>query len=136
MKVFLSSTISDATLAKKVADTLRTAGLDVWYDEFEIMPGDNWAAKVSEGLTQSDAMVVLLTPDALDSTVVRREIEFALASKAYSRRLFPVLVGNQQALPDERVPWILRRLKTIRLAEPENGAKEIGRIADELLAAS
>jgi len=136
MRVFLSYAECDDGLARQVADALRDAGLDVWLAESEIMPGDNWAEKLAEALSHSDAMVVLLTHEALQSTWVRREIEYALGSKAYSRRLVPVLVGSPEALPEESVPWILRRLKMIRLREPCAGSQGMQDIAETLLATS
>jgi len=93
MKIFISHSHKDDVLARKIADSLKTAGFNVWDDTDEIMPGDNWAAKIAEGLRESEAMVVLLTPAALESTWVRREIEYALGEAGYNKRLIPVGIG-------------------------------------------
>ena len=128
MKVFISHAETDDTLARKIADTLSEAGLEVWDDAREIMPGDNWGEKVSQALQESDAMVVLLTPDAVGSRWVRREIEYALGEKRYSRRLIPVVVGDPDRIPPEDMPWILGHLRVIELpthAKEEEGIREI-----------
>jgi|SRR5215207_5198952 len=131
MKVFISYNHKDAPLARRVADALEQAGLDIWDAEREIVPGDNWAKKVAEGLEESDAMVVLLTPEALASKVIHREIEYALSVKSFSGRLIPVLVGSPEGFPEDSVPWILRRLNLIRL--PEQGREDsIQQIAQAL----
>ena len=39
-------------------------------------------------------MTVLLTPAAVSSPYVKREIEYALGAKNYSNRLFPVVAGD------------------------------------------
>ena len=78
MKVFISHSSEDEALASKVVSYLEQAGLDVWYDGREIMPGDNWADKVAQGLRESEAMVVLVTPSALESNSLRRDIDYAL----------------------------------------------------------
>jgi hypothetical protein len=65
MKVFISYASKDEALASKLVASLEEAGLDAWYKKREILPGDNWAEKISQGLKESNAMVVLLTADAL-----------------------------------------------------------------------
>ncbi len=90
---------------------LLQAGLEVWDAEREILPGDNWAKKIAEGLEESDAMVVLLTPDGVRSQAVRREIDYASGEKSFDKRLIPVLVGSPEKFPEDSIPWILKRLK-------------------------
>ena len=55
-------------------------------------------------------MVVLLSPQAMKSDWVRKEIEFALGAPQYRGRLIPVMV---KSTPD--IPWILKKFPTIRL---------------------
>ncbi|NIR48811.1 toll/interleukin-1 receptor domain-containing protein [candidate division KSB1 bacterium] len=133
MKVFISHAEADEELAKRIADTLQNAGLEVWDHRREILPGDNWADKVAQALRESNAMVVLLTPAALHSSWVRREIEYALGQKTYSKRLIPVLVGPPEEISEDDVPWILRYLNMIRLTKPEQ-KKNLKEITEALLA--
>ena len=136
MKVFISHAHTDEPLVKKVATVLEDAGLEVWDDTREIMPGDNWADKVAQALQDSDAMVILLTPDALRSRWVRRDIEYALGEQSYRKRVIPVLVGDPQEFPREDVPWILRHLQMIKLAEHSREEEGIRQIAQALLEAA
>lgn len=125
MKVFISYPRANMALAKKIVGELDQAGIDVWFDEREILPGDNWAGKIAEALDESDAMVVLLTPDAVQRRGhVQSELNFALGNKAFSGRLIPVLVGSPEEFPEDSIPWILRRLQMISL--PEHGHEEEG----------
>src|SRR5262245_20728775 len=121
MKVFISHSGKDDSLAEQIASHLERAGLEVWFDRREIMPGDNWADKIAQGLRESDAMVVLLTEDALGSESVRRDIDYALSQKPFRRRVVPVFVGDSKNRRDE-VPWILDRLQSVNLKE--NGAND------------
>ena len=87
----------------------------------------------ARALRESEAMVVLLTPDALRSSWVRWEIEYALGEQGYRKRLIPVLVGDPKILED--VPWILRHLQMINLGEyPEE--EGVNQIAQALLEAA
>ena len=99
----------------------------MWNSELEILPGDNWAEKIAQALKESDAMVVLLTPEGLNSSAVRREIDYALSRKTFSGRLIPVLVEPNG--PPDKVPWILRHLNLINLSvsgkEEDEGIKKI-----------
>ena len=136
MKVFISHAHSDERLAHKVAAILEQAGLEVWDAKREIMPGDNWAQEVSNALQESEAMVVLLTPDAVQSQwmrwEMRWEIEYALTKKRF-RSLIPVVAGDPSVLDTEDVPWILRRQKMINLTEHENEEDGIREVARTLL---
>ena len=67
MKVFVSHSHADSELAARVSKALRNEGLDVWDPDLNLLPGDNWAAEVARAREESDAMVVLLTPDAINS---------------------------------------------------------------------
>ena len=73
MKVFISHASTDAKLAKRVAHVLREAGFQVW-DETQILPGDNWGTQLSEALQESEAMVVLLTPNSLHAPNLSHEV--------------------------------------------------------------
>lgn len=72
---------------------LEDAGLQVWDATREIMPGDNWAATLGNALQEAQAMVVLVTPDAMRSKWVRWEIEYALGQIRFRERLIPVVTG-------------------------------------------
>ena len=128
MKVFISYSSKDEALATKIVTSLEAAGLDAWYSKREIMPGDNWAEKIANGLKESNAMVVLITPDALDSDAVQSSISYALSERAFNKRLIPVIVGDSADFAKDRIPWIFNRLKTISLSkdgENEEQFKEI-----------
>ena len=65
---------ADAPLAARVSAALRSSGLEVWGTDLDVLPGGNWAAAVGRALEESGAMVVLLTPGAINSPNVRREL--------------------------------------------------------------
>lgn len=136
MKVFISHTHQGEALAQKIADGLKNEGLQVWLPENEILPGDNWAEKISEALNHSQAMVALLTPDALHSGSVLQEVSFALGKKDYRQRLIPVLVGSADELPLDAIPWILRRFQTIRLVGAKAVDETVKQISHALLVAT
>ena len=135
MKVFISHARQDSELAARLAAAMRREGLEPWLAQNEILPGDNWAERVSQALNESQAMVVLLTPAALNSATVLGEIQFALGRIDYRQRLVPVWVGPAEQVLPESVPWILRRIKIIRMRDADEIAECVKRISHALAAA-
>lgn len=133
MKVFISHSHKDEWLAKRIAEVLKKAGLDVWDGHREILPGDNWAAKVAQALDESNAMVALLTTDGIKSRSVLQDISYALGEERYKQRLIPVIVGSSEKKSGENFPWILKHLKPIKLAKFENSEEDLKQIAQALL---
>ena len=44
--ILLSYARDDAAAARRIAEALRSAGLEVWFDENELRGGDAWDAKI------------------------------------------------------------------------------------------
>ncbi|MEJ7811960.1 MAG: toll/interleukin-1 receptor domain-containing protein [Gemmatimonadaceae bacterium] len=131
MKVFLSHSDADELLARQIAASLAQAGIEVLNAGREILPGDNWHEKVAQALRESDAMVILVTPESLRSTTVQRDLEYALTNKQYSQRVFPVIVGAMNA-ESTMIPWILRRFETFTLVRRGDDDEGLDRIAQVL----
>lgn len=132
MKVFVSYASRDEELATRIVASLEDAGLDAWFKKREILPGDNWAEKIASGLKESNAMVVLVTPSALESDAVQSSISYALSEKAFSKRLIPVIVGNSADFPTDQIPWIFNRLQTVNLSKDGENDEQIKKIAQVL----
>jgi hypothetical protein len=138
MKVFLSHSSNysydrdDRDLIRKITDELKRAGMDVWDDSIEVLPGDNWAQLTSQALEESQAMVVLLTPESADSKWIKWNIGFALGNISYKNRLIPVLVGDPNRFSKEQIPWIFKHLKVINLLDQGKNDENIKQIADAI----
>jgi len=50
--VFVSHSAKDKAAVRPLADRLRTDGLKVWFDEWNIKPGDSIPAKIEDGLVR------------------------------------------------------------------------------------
>jgi TIR domain-containing protein len=107
MQIFLSYAQADEAFARALSSQLTKRGLSVWNRGDEVLPGDNIWLRIGEALKKSKAMIVLVSPDAMRSENVGREIEYALGDRNYEGRVFPVTVRRTSD-----VPWILRKFKT------------------------
>jgi hypothetical protein len=71
--VFLSHSSKDKVVVRPLAKRLRADGLKVWFDEWEIKPGDSIPAKIEEGLEHSRVLVLCMTANAFGSDWVQLE---------------------------------------------------------------
>lgn len=77
-RVFLSHSKQDKNLIEKLANDLRRARIDVWYDEWEIPPGESFRKKIFEdGIPACDLFFIYLTENSKDSVWVTRELDAA-----------------------------------------------------------
>lgn len=110
MKVFISHSHTDRESIRELVDELAREGHQVWYDEAELEPGDNFAAKVGKAIESAQAMIVVLSEESSKSPWVQREIDYALGSPKYKHRVVTVLADRKA-----EVPWILRRFPVVEV---------------------
>src|SRR5262245_18056918 len=65
--VFLSHSSKDKDIVRAVAERLRADRLRVWFDEWEIKPGDSVPKKIDDGLEDSRVLVLCMSANAFGS---------------------------------------------------------------------
>jgi hypothetical protein len=123
MHIFLSYERADQELARRLGEQLSGKGFDVWDPAREVFPGENWARKVGDALKMADAVVVILSPDAVKSELVQQEIQFTIGDPKKEGRLFPVLARRTSD-----IPWILTKLKVL------DASKGVGNVISSIVA--
>ena len=114
---FFSYSRHDSEFVLKLARDLRVAGSAVWLDQLDIPPGERWDSTIEKALATSSNLLVILSPESVDSTNVMDEVSFALEEK---KRVIPVLYR------DCKIPFRLRRLQYIDLrVDYEKGLAEL-----------
>jgi len=71
--VFLSHSSKDIAVVRPLAERLRKDGLKVWFDEWDIEPGDSIPAKIEEGLEFSRVLVLCMSANAFGSDWAKLE---------------------------------------------------------------
>lgn len=99
MNIFLSYASDDRDYAQSLYSYLVAAGFNVEDPLEKHFPGDNVGKQIGSALEKSDAMVVVVTPEAQKSPFVNSEIQFALGSSRYKNRLIPVLIEGSIEAP-------------------------------------
>src|SRR5215467_7125215 len=105
-RVFCSHRSVDKARVQAIAEQLEAAGIDSWWDGWEINPGDNCVARLDEGLHTCAAGLIFLSRDTLDSNWVQHEIS-TLIHKAVEDGilLFPVRLDPDMPLPALFCPY-------------------------------
>jgi len=100
-RVFIAHSGKDKEFAKWLAETLRTHALLVWFDAWEIKVGDSIVAKINEGLACSDYLVVVLSPQSVDSRWVSEELNAAFMRQVTDKgiQILPVLLERCELPP-------------------------------------
>jgi hypothetical protein len=124
--VFLSYSSRDRALAESIAAALLAHGHEIRFDA-GLEVGDEWRRDLLETLHGSDALLVLLTKDSLESQFVAAEIGAARAlGLEKGMFILPVIVG------DLSIPAFVQDIFSARLSLGETGAvsqAEIDRVA-------
>jgi nucleoside 2-deoxyribosyltransferase len=63
-KVFISHSAKDAEWARSFAEALKQRGVSVWFDEFDVQPGEALRDALEAGLRSSDVLVALLDTES------------------------------------------------------------------------
>lgn len=91
VRIFLSHHHSDARFATRLAGFLRKHGLTVWYAPHAIRGAQEWEREIGAALRKSNWFLLVLSPKAMRSEWVYRELLFALNTKRYNRRITPLV---------------------------------------------
>jgi len=59
--VFLSYASQDAGAARRICDSLRAAGVEVWFDQSELRGGDAWDQKIRRQIRECTLFVPLIS---------------------------------------------------------------------------
>jgi hypothetical protein len=121
MKVFISYAGTDVRAAETVAAALSKRGLEPWIAA-NAKVGGELHKSVTNALEESDAMVVLVSPDAMRSQWVQSEIELALTTPRFKDRLIPLLV---RPTTEGSIPWILNTFQITDLPTSPAGVERV-----------
>jgi tetratricopeptide (TPR) repeat protein len=93
-RIFVSYSRRDTYFTQRLVSDLNAAGADVWVDQAGIQHG-NFMERIDEALAQCEWMVLVLTPNSIDSPYVRQETYTALhrVQQGYMRAVIPILAA-------------------------------------------
>lgn len=132
-KVFVSHAAADNDrFALGFASRLRANGIDAWFDQWELGPGDKLVDRIFEqGIGQAKAFIVILSKHSIDRPWVRAELDVAVVRQIESAtKLIPIVLDGVQ------VPEALRSTVWRPIADPSSYDSEFDAIMHAIFGTS
>jgi DNA-binding MarR family transcriptional regulator len=123
---FISYSHEDKTFVQRLADALNHNGVPLFFDEWDIHPGDSIVKKIfEEGLAKSAFFFVVLSKTSVTSSWVKDELDVATVRRIGGlTRVVPILKE------DCEIPWSLRALRWLDMrADFDAGVRELTKLA-------
>ena len=105
---------------------IREHGIPVWYSDTNIRGAQQWHDEIGAALRRCDWFVVVLTPDAVESRWVKRELLFSLQQDRFDGRIAPILY---RSCNHDELSWTLASLQMVDFREDfDQGCRDLLRI--------
>jgi hypothetical protein len=124
--VFISHSQHDADWARKFAQALKQRGVSVWFDEFDVRPGESMPDALESGLRSSDVIVAVLDSEGPATP----NLFFELGASISMGKEFVSIVPK--GLDPSNLPFEVRLRRYLIGDNPEHTAEEL---SNSLLAA-
>jgi hypothetical protein len=90
MKIFISYNRNDRDYASRLYENLKAHGFDAWFYDL-LTPGEAFDNTIHRKLEECDAVIAILTPQAISSPTIEAEIRRA---KELNKRIIPFLLED------------------------------------------
>ena len=104
MTTFISYSRVNSDFAVSIAKDLRSAGFEIWLDQFDIPTGARWDDELEKALDICTTFLIILSPESIKSQNVKDEIGYAIDG---GKHILPVLIKNC------KIPLRLRRFQFV-----------------------
>jgi len=95
-QAFMSYASKDAIFADLARMKLKEAGVQVWIDHGALRAGEEWRNAIDEGISSSDVLLVVISPQSCESPYVTYEWAFALGKGI---KVIPLLLEDSDIHP-------------------------------------
>ena len=122
LRVFLCHSSADKPAVRELYQRLQADGIDVWLDEENLLPGQDWGLEIPKAVRESDAVIVCLSRGAINKAgYVQKEITFALdvADQQPQGTIFLIPLKLEEC----DVPERLRRWQWVNLLDSQGYAR-------------
>lgn len=103
-RCFVSHSHEDKNFVRQLVDDLKHEGLDIFFDEYELYPGDSIVQKISQAISECDYFIVVLSRASVKSKWVMAELDAALMEQYSNEGVLVVPVLKEES----EVPVLLR----------------------------
>ena len=116
----------DRSFVNRLVDVLRRHAIPVWYSETNIQGAQQWHDEIGAALRRCDWFVLVLSPDAVASKWVKRELLYSLLQDHFEGRIAPLL--HRPCTHDE-LSWTLSQMQKIDFSHSfDDGCRDLLRV--------
>lgn len=100
VRIFISHNVKDKDTARLLATMFSDRGIGVWFDQWEIKPGDSITGGIGKGIEECDVFMLMWSVAAKASKWVDTELRSAIRKRVDDTgfRLIPIMIDDT-ALP-------------------------------------
>ena len=125
-ELFVSHSSVDHAFVSDLVATLRRHGVPVWFSGTNILGAQQWHDAIGAALHRCDWFALVLSPHAVESMWVSRELHFALQQKSLNGRIVPLLIDPCEP---PRLSWVLSSIQIIDFSRDSSaGYRQLLRI--------
>lgn len=117
--IFIAHSSADRDWARAFAKSMLDLGASIWFDEFNIKPGDSISELIETGLRKSAIVVLLVTNDSLRNHNFFFELGAALGM---NKKIIPIVPKDFEV---SSLPLSIQLRKYLIRKSPEETAREL-----------
>ena len=122
VEAFLSHASSNQRFASRLASVLNRHGVAIFFSRKDIRGAQQWHDELGRALMRCDWFLLLLSPQAVASEWVKRELAFALQEERYRGRIVPLLY--RKCDPDA-LSWVLKTIEFVEFRNFDRGCENL-----------
>lgn len=122
-EAFISHSAQDHAFVRRFARRLRACGIRTWYSEAHLVGAQQWHDEIGKALARCDWFLLVLSPAAVKSRLVKLEFVYARQDARYEDRIVPILHRPCESLA---FSWTLAGAQRVDFARGfEAGLKDL-----------
>jgi len=114
---FISYSFRNSAFAKKLHDDLQQSGIRCWLAERSLNIGEPIDGTIAETIRSFDALVVVLSADAIKSSWVQAEVEYAVKKEreTHTGLILPLTIDDHATITKRQ--WVARLCTTRKIGD-------------------
>ena len=114
--VFISYAVANKTRAKRLVKAFEENHISYWIGPYSVKKGQDFAQEIVWAIKTCEYFVVLLSKESMQSSHVKKEVEFAIK---YKKKIIPVKLYNLELT--EVYEYLLSDIQMTEPPTPKNG---------------
>jgi hypothetical protein len=125
-QLFISHATADRKFLRKLSRVPEEHDLRFWYSRRDIRGAQQWHDEIGAALRKCDWFLLVLSPSAVRSKWVKRELAFALQEDRYENRIVPVIAKR---CDHRKLSWTLASFEFVDFSKSfAKGTEDLLRI--------